>query len=85
MRQIDNMTPAEIDTLKLKGMIGTKQMTTPNTYYEVRTKGDGEFDYFVQQPEWGGEFCYDQDDLESAKKYAEFCNGWVVKITAETI
>lgn len=23
MRQIDNMTPAEIDTLKLKGMLGT--------------------------------------------------------------
>jgi hypothetical protein len=25
MRQIDNMTPAEIDTLKLKGMLGTRK------------------------------------------------------------
>jgi hypothetical protein len=57
-------------------------------YYEVRTKGDGDFIYFVEDEyESGeyGEFNYSKKNKRSATKHAKKVGGWVVKITEEII
>jgi hypothetical protein len=57
------------------------------TYYEVRTKGDGEFDWFSVPPQASefGEVRYDHNSLESATKYAAEINGFVVEVTEKTL
>lgn len=57
------------------------------TYYEVRTKGDGEFDWFSCPPQASefGEIRYDSDNLESAQSYAKEIGGFVVEVTEKTI
>jgi hypothetical protein len=55
------------------------------TRYEVRTKGDGEFDYLVEPYEDAFEILYDPQSLASAELYAAECGGYVVKITEETL
>ena len=51
--------------------------------YEVRVKGDGELDWFIEPAcpsEW--DTNYNDKSLSSAKKYAKEVNGWVVEIKA---
>jgi hypothetical protein len=57
------------------------------TYYEVRTKGDGEFDWFSVPPQASefGEVRYDSDSLTSATRYADAIGGFVVEVTEKTI
>jgi hypothetical protein len=55
-----------------------------NCHYQVRIKGDGEFDYFVCNPD-EQESSYDNKKLFSARAYAKSVNGWVVKIIEEKI
>jgi hypothetical protein len=55
------------------------------TYYEVRTKGDGEFDWFRMEPEMDNEHFYDPQNRESAKAYAKVVGGFVVEVKETTI
>lgn len=55
------------------------------TRYEVRTKGDGEFNYFVAPSEENGEAIYNPQDRNEAYNYAVSVNGWVVEITERII
>lgn len=57
------------------------------TYYQARTPGDGEFDYFILQPDgdgWG-EGGYDPLSLVSAVGCARENQGWVVRIEEQTV
>ena len=56
-----------------------------NTWrYEVRTKGDGEFEYYVEA-NTEHEFKYDDRNLRSSRAYAKKVDGWVVKIIEITM
>lgn len=61
-----------------------KVINKDDHYFQVRTKGDGEMEYFIMQPE-DDEFNYDPKDEKSAKKYANKIRGWVVRISEEKI
>lgn len=56
-----------------------------NTHYEVRTDGDGEFDFFTHHPVDQSfpenDSLYDETDLESAYDYAEEVGGYVIEIS----
>jgi hypothetical protein len=49
--------------------------------YEVRTKGDGDYEYFIQAPEEDGVQTYNPHHKSSAIAYARAIGGWVVKLT----
>jgi hypothetical protein len=55
------------------------------TTYEVREKGDGEFEFFTHSPEQNGETQYDPKRKASALAYAEKVNGYVVEITETAV
>lgn len=61
--------------------------TLTKTYYEVRTKGDGEFDWFNVPPQASefGEVRYDNQSPASAQGYAMTIGGFVVKVTETTL
>ena len=52
--------------------------------YQVRTKGDGEFEYFIVPP-MEDEYThnYDPNNLLEAQECAKEHKGWVVKIIEE--
>lgn len=52
--------------------------------YQVRIKGDGEFEYFIIPP-IDDEYGYDQNDLLEAQRCAKEHKGWVVKIIEERL
>lgn len=55
-------------------------------YYEVRTKGDGDFSFFTEPPFQGMEYQYDMSDPDSAIAFAETLKtGYVVKVTEEAV
>ena len=55
--------------------------------YEVRTKGDGEFEYFVEDTcdDCGFESGFDHLSLRRCKEHAKCCGGYVVRLTEELI
>lgn len=58
-----------------------------NIYYQVRTKGDGEFQYFVNEgpcDDCGYDAELDAKSKSKAKKHAKCCDGKVVRVV-ETI
>lgn len=60
-------------------------MSKKNVYYQVRTEGDGEFDYLIIPPEENHEKNYNPLSEESAKEFAKAVNGYVVKVTEEPV
>lgn len=63
------------------------KFTLTKTYYEVRTKGDGEFEWFSVPPQASefGEVHYYRNNLASAQLYAREIGGFVVEITEKTM
>jgi len=57
------------------------------TYYEVRTKGDGDYTYFVDDGpcDCGYDAETDGRNLERAREHAKCCGGKVVKVTDQNI
>lgn len=57
------------------------------TRYEVRTKGDGEFDHFIHpsDPEAENEAHFDETNLAEARRYAKALEGWVVEISENKV
>ena len=53
--------------------------------YEVRTKGDCEFDYFIHFAVSEQDINYDDRNIRSSRRYANKIGGWVVKITEEIL
>jgi len=56
--------------------------------YEVRTKGDGEFDYFIDDgpcDDCGYDAEIDGKNIERARKHAKCCGGKVVRVTMEPV
>jgi len=64
-------------------------MSKKVVYYEVRTKGDGEFEYLVHDPENDEDAPYNVKSRESAIQAKNLLpksqKAWVVKITEERI
>lgn len=57
-------------------------------YYEVRTEGDGgEYAYFSwpSSSQDGLEFNYSPRNLRSARHYAKYKGGYVVRVTVEPV
>ena len=54
-------------------------------FYEVRTKGDGEVEYYEEPAIEGGEENYSPNNLKSAKRHAKEVGGWVVEITEKVV
>jgi hypothetical protein len=52
--------------------------------YQVRIKGDGEFEYFIVPP-MEDEHNYDPENLKEASECAKERGGWVVKIIEERL
>lgn len=55
------------------------------TYFEVRTKGDGDFEYFVAPAVEDDEENYDPQNKESAKAHAKEVKGYVVEVTEKRV
>jgi hypothetical protein len=57
------------------------------TRYEVRTKGDGEFDFFIHpsDPEAENEANFDETNLAEARRYAHALDGWVIEISENKV
>jgi hypothetical protein len=56
--------------------------------YEVRSKGDGNYPYFVEYPylAYYSKPKYNETNMLSAKKYAKSLeNAWVVQITEKVV
>lgn len=55
-------------------------------HYEVRTQGDGEYDYFIEPPSDGErEDSYDAYSKTSAVRWAKKVGGWVVEVTTKLV
>ena len=53
--------------------------------FEVRVKGDNEFDYFIENSVENGEVNYDPKNYLSAMNYADEVGGWVVEILERVV
>lgn len=65
----------------------TKRRQKMSTRYEVRTKGDGEWDWFAHpsDPEADNEANFDEGNLAEARRYAHELGGWVVEISEHKV
>ena len=79
------MTPYKDTQTALRNQALSRQKM--QTRYEVRTKGDGEWDYFIHpsDPEADNEANYDESNLAEARRYAHELNGWVVEISENKV